>query len=217
VDALSVSKRPAEAISEWGRRIRLACLQRGLSRGELAARSGISRTTLYQIERGGVAQPRPKTLKRIADALDFDVARLIAIDEASPNGRHDAGLFDRSTNPAVDDVYEESPSLFAGWSAAEWDELYSTFGQGGQLTPDGVVQTAVHINRKREVAHRLNVILETHLGDVAAGLIDTLYKLVSPADSGIASRGEPRTEGFRSVQDYPSRGIHSPCSPARVE
>jgi transcriptional regulator with XRE-family HTH domain len=162
-----------------------------MSRGELAARSGISRTTLYQIERGGVSRPRATTLKRIADALEIDVARLMDTDEPLPNGRdrrHAGELFDRSTNPSVKDVYEECPSLFAGWSTAEWDELYSTFGTGGQLTSDGVLQTAVHINRKREVAHRLNVLLETHLSDVAAGLIDTLYKLVSPVGNGVASR-----------------------------
>jgi transcriptional regulator with XRE-family HTH domain len=191
----SLSQRPESPGSEWGRGIQLACLRLGLSRGELAARSGISRTTLYQIERGTVAHPRANTLKRIADALEIDVARFSELDEPVANGRSDAReqrVFDRATNTSINDVYEESPSLFGGWSAAEWDELYSTFGQGGQLTPDGVVQSAVHINRKREVAHRLNVLLETHLGDVAAGLIDTLYKLVSPTGNGVATRdGKP--------------------------
>lgn len=189
MNASSSSPRPADNGADWGRRIWLACIQRGMSRGELAARSGISRTTLYQIERGTVAQPRANTLKRIADALEMDVARLMELDEAHPNGREETGRlrFDRSTNPSVNDVYKDCPSLFAGWSSAEWDELYSTFGHGGQLTSDGVIQTAVHINRKREVTHRLNVLLETHLSDVAAGLIDTLYNLVSPSANGTAS------------------------------
>ena len=175
-----------DAEFDWGRRIRQACLRRGLSRGELAARSGISRTTLYQIERGGVAHPRGTTLKRIADALEIDVLRLAAPDAEAANGPEEPRqrAFDRSTNPCVDDVSEACPSLFAGWSPADWDELYSTFGNGGQLTADGVAQSAVQINRKREVAHRLNVLLETHLGDVAAGLIDTLYKLVSAPPNG---------------------------------
>jgi transcriptional regulator with XRE-family HTH domain len=191
VDAISPAEHPDAAGCDWGRRLRRACLRRGLSRGELAARSGVSRTTLYQIERGGVAHPRATTLKRIADALEIDVAHFTGSGDAYPDAgdvRREGRLFDRSTNPSVNDVYEECPSLFAGWSTADWDELYSTFGTGGQLTADGVVQTAVHINRKREVGHRLNVLLETHLGGVAAGLIDTLYYLVSARGNGAATR-----------------------------
>ena len=192
MNAISSAEHPEADGCDWGRRIRQACLRRGLSRGALAARSGVSRTTLYQLERGGVVQPRATTLKRIADALDVDVAWLTDSDGSNPNDV-DRRRFDRATNPAVHDVYQECPSLFVDWSATEWDELYSTFGTGGQLTAEGVVQTAVHINRKREVGRRLNVLLETHLGDVAAGLVDTLYNLVSAAGNGTATRNDSST------------------------
>jgi len=176
-------RNPPNNCSGVGERIRQACLQRGWNQRELAARAGVSRTTLYQIERGGVSRPRPSTLKRIADALQVEIEEIAAEpflsvrgQQASPSLR---GRFDRSTNTSVDEVCEQSPELFSGWSAGEWEELYSTFGTGGQLTPQGVVQTAVHINRKREVMHRLNVLLETHLRDVAVSLVDSLYGLIS--------------------------------------
>ena len=68
-----------------------------------------------------------------------------------------------------------------------WDELYSTFGEGGSLNQEGVVEFAQKINRKRETLHKLQVVLETHLCPVAVNLIETLYEMVriqsNPAES----------------------------------
>ena len=178
---------------DWGGNIRRACLRRGWSHSELAARSGVSRSTIYQIQRGEVSQPQTSTLKRIADALNLEVTDLagetllpVSEERGIPQSARE---FDRSTNHFVDTVYEECPNLFSGWSHSDWDELYSTFGTGGQLTPEGVTQTALRINRKREVIHRLNVLLETHLRDVAVGLIDTLYEMVTAANRSARTIG----------------------------
>lgn len=185
--------------------IRRACLQRGWDQTDLARKSGVSRTTLYQIERGGVRKPRHSTLKRIAEALEMPVEDL-SRSEPSPlqfDDRPSAATprngadFDRATNPLVDSVREERPELFAGWSAGQWDELYSTFGTGGQLTAEGVVRTAMHINRKREVVRRLNIVLETHLGEVAANLVETLYRSIQPGATLSACGGETRRASER--------------------
>lgn len=172
--------------------IRQARRQRGWNLGELAERSAVCRTTLYQLERGVVAQPRASTLKRIADAFGMPVEGLLAGEQPACEP---AARFDRATNPCVAEVSEDCPSLFAGWSAAQWDELYSSFGVGGQLTPEGVVQAAVDINRKAEVMQRLNVVLETHLRDVAVSLIDTLFDQVQPARSVPDVAGVGRSPG----------------------
>jgi hypothetical protein len=60
------------------------------------------------------------------------------------------------------------------------DEPYSAFGVGGALTRAGVATAATELNRKREVVRRLQIVLETHLSEVAARTIDVLYDLVSP-------------------------------------
>lgn len=86
--------------------------------------------------------------------------------------------FDRLTNPVIDDVRAESPELFAGWTDAEWDQLYSTFGVGGALRAEGVREAASQIQRQRETVGRLQIVLETHLRDVAEELIGALFRLV---------------------------------------
>ena len=83
----------------------------------------------------------------------------------------------------ISEIYRESPELFTSWRPEEWDELYSMFGTGGQLSPQGVVEAANRINRKRETIQQLHVVLETHLGEVAAKLIETLYQMVRPENN----------------------------------
>ena len=60
----------------------------------------------------------------------------------------------------------------------DWDELYSSFGTGGALTEHGVLKMAETIAKKRETMRKLSILLETHLGDAAAAVIDSLFALV---------------------------------------
>ena len=53
-------------------------------------------------------------------------------------------------------------------------------GVDAALTRAGVATAATELNRKREVVRRLQIVLETHLAEVAARTIDVLYDLVSP-------------------------------------
>jgi len=203
-DAAHESAKPP-AIAEAIHRL---CLKRGWNQGELARRAGISRTTLYQILRGGVQQPRYSTLKKLGDALETSVEELTESSPptqplamslpASPRG------FDESTNTCVQEVCDEHPELFAGWSPLEWEELYSTFGTGGQLTPHGVEQMAQHINRKRDVQRKLSIVLETHLHDVAANLVDSLFEMVQPA--ALRRDAGPHSSAGAEEQS----GIHNP-------
>jgi len=177
-------------------RVEAVCLSRGWDRNELARQAGISRTTLYSLEHGRTRRPHGSTLHQLAEALGVSPAEFWnPVETALEAGQ---GLperstpktdiladdldrrrqFDRDTNTLIPAVHADHPEFFAGWTAQEWDELYSTFGTGGQLSAAGVQETARKINRKRETIQQLNLLLETHLGDVAANLVESLYRMI---------------------------------------
>ena len=48
----------------------------GLSAREVGDRSGMADSNVLRLEQGNIANPRPETLKSLADALDLDLADL---------------------------------------------------------------------------------------------------------------------------------------------
>ncbi len=68
------------------------------------------------------------------------------------------------------------PDVFTDWSDAEFDELFSRFGTGGQLTESGVLAAAEAMNAKRDVWRQVNVILESGEADIFAEFVDVLYR-----------------------------------------
>lgn len=188
----------------WSR-IERYCVENGWTISRLAEESGVSRTTLHQWQQRGRCKPRNTTLFKLAKALSVSPAVLKS--EATgtevrsteslsdtdwrplwpplPGELMSADLqreFDRQTNGTIEDVCRESPELFAGWSEQEWDELFSTFGVGGELNEDGVREQAGFINRKRETLYQVQVLLETHLADAARAVIQSLYDSVQCAN-----------------------------------
>jgi transcriptional regulator with XRE-family HTH domain len=173
------------ATQNLGARIRAECVRRGLELQELAEQAGVSRTTLYHLERGHTGRVRTKTLQKIARALGLTVEELFSPLRSAPLAagtfdREKSRSFDRATNPLVTEVMQEQPHLFEGWSESDVDELYSTFGTGGPLSTRGVINAAEAINRKRDAIHKLHVVLETHLREHALGMIDMMYQMVQP-------------------------------------
>ena len=188
---MPVSKSSESEIASVAARVRAECIRRGMELQELASQAGISRTTLYHLERGHTGRLRATTLQKIAQALGLTVEELLSPARQAPARRHDpdaARRFDRETNPLVAGVMQDQPRLFDGWSDDDVDELYSTFGTGGPLTEQGIVQVAEAINRKRDAIHKLHVVLETHLRDHALHMIELLYDLVEAPATG--DRGE---------------------------
>ena len=183
-------KQAARTARIIGNQIKTHRLRNGLEIGQLASKAGVSRTTLYHLERFEITTPRASTLHRIAQALGIPVESLSL--EVPLGLNHHAnqphfsvsetmrGRFDRTTNPVVTEVAHEQPELFDGWTGEEWDELYSTFGIGGALNRDGVIRAVGRMNRQRETVYRLKVLLETHLAEVAAKIVTTLYEMVIP-------------------------------------
>jgi HTH-type transcriptional regulator, competence development regulator len=48
-----------------------------LSQRELAERAGLSPTTILKLESGRVDEPHPRTIRKLADALEVDPAELV--------------------------------------------------------------------------------------------------------------------------------------------
>jgi transcriptional regulator with XRE-family HTH domain len=51
--------------------------KRLLSQRELAERAGLSPTTILKLESGRVDEPHPRTIRKLADALEVDPAELV--------------------------------------------------------------------------------------------------------------------------------------------
>lgn len=173
------------SVAHIARRIRACCMERGWDEIELARRADVSRTTLYHLRLGKIRRPRISTLTALAEAFELPLERFLwgqpeppPPAAATPSG--ESQVFDRSTNRAVQQVHGNHPQLFAHWTDREWEELYSTFGVGGALNEEGVIANARQINESRRTRRQLDVILETHLREVAARMIESLYRMVIP-------------------------------------
>jgi transcriptional regulator with XRE-family HTH domain len=58
-------------------RLRKVRDKRLLSQRELAERAGLSPTTILKLESGRVDEPHPRTIRKLADALEVDPAELV--------------------------------------------------------------------------------------------------------------------------------------------
>jgi hypothetical protein len=86
----------------------------------------------------------------------------------------------------VEEVIASHPQLFHGWTAAEFDELYSRFGTGGALTPEGTVDVARAMNRRREIIAKAMLLLETSEAELLEAIIEQLHRrvvVVSPTNT----------------------------------
>ena len=77
---------------------------------------------------------------------------------------------------------------FNNWSDGDFDELYSRFGTGGQLTEDGILAAAQATNVKRDLWRQVSVILESGEAELLSRFIDVLYGRVT-------STAQPREGG----------------------
>ena len=147
----------------------------GLSRREVAQRSGLDLRTLRGLLRGG-KRPRPDTIHRLAQGLGVAVEEFFL----AP-AQWACQAFDGQTNPLVDELVAEHSELFAGWTEAEFAELASRFGHGGMLTAEGALAAARAMNRRRELIEKVVVLLETSQAETLAGIIELLYRQVDVA------------------------------------
>ncbi|MGE3406753.1 MAG: helix-turn-helix domain-containing protein [Pirellulales bacterium] len=145
----------------------------GLTLDALVAQTGLDERTLKGILNGRNDRPHARTLHKLAAGLGVPADELF---------QHPSLLahreFDRATNPVVDEAIAEHPRLFAGWSAADFDELYSRFGEGGGLTLDGTLAVVHSMNQQRDSLDKAALILESSEAELLRQIIETLYERV---------------------------------------
>jgi transcriptional regulator with XRE-family HTH domain len=141
----------------------------GLTFDDVVAASGLDERTLRSVARGR-RNPHAATLHKLATGLGVSIDELFR----AP-GRMSPRRFDRATNSLVEEVVARHAPRFIEWSEANFDELYSRFGTGGQLTESGVLAAADAMNAKREVCRKVNVLLESGQAALLADFVDLLY------------------------------------------
>jgi transcriptional regulator with XRE-family HTH domain len=184
------------------RRLMARC---GITLDALATASGVDRRTIAAVLRGK-NRPHSRTLHRLAQALGASADEFFQ-DRAVRAHR----AFDRETNPLVAEVIAQHPELFAGWTEADFDELYSRFGTGGALTRAGAAAAAGRMNRTRAVHEKVALVLETHEADLLEQFVDLLYRRVAVG----TAPSEPNEAGEFFPANHIKREINQPNAHSR--
>ena len=160
----------------------------GLNTDHVVERTGLDERTVKGILSGSSRRPHARTLHKLAAGLDVPADELFQNPSLLAH-RH----FDRQTNPLVDGVGAEQPELFDGWTQWDFDELYSRFGTGGGLTVEGTLETVVAMNLKRDIHHKVDLVMETGQAELLSQIIGVLYESVvlKPDEDGACRRPTP--------------------------
>jgi transcriptional regulator with XRE-family HTH domain len=142
----------------------------GLTYEEVVVATDLDERTIRGLVRG-TTHPHARTLNKLAQGLGVDMDELFR-----PPGRYSPQRFDRATNTLVDGTVTAHADKFANWSEADFDELYSRFGTGGQLTEEGVLAAAQAMNAKRDVLRQVNLILESSEAALLSEFVELLYR-----------------------------------------
>jgi transcriptional regulator with XRE-family HTH domain len=153
--------------------VRRLMARNGMTLRELVGASGLHERTV-KAALGGSGKPHARTLHRLANGLGVSTDELFQTPSALTHR-----VFDRQTNPAVQEVVERRPELFTDWTAADFEELYSHFGTGGALSAEGATRVVLAMNKKRSVHRKVALLLESGEADVLVGLVDLLYQKIA--------------------------------------
>ncbi len=160
-------------MDHFSHNLRRIMAQLGLTVDAVARRTGLDERTIKGMLSGKKSKPHARTLHQLATGLGIATDEFFQSPVMLARRR-----FDRQTNPAVDECIAGNPALFAKWSDADFDELYSRVATGGELTVAGALQAAELINRKRDLHDKLALLLETEQAEVIAGIVELLYQRV---------------------------------------
>jgi transcriptional regulator with XRE-family HTH domain len=145
----------------------------GLTLKQVVEATGLCERTVKGLL-AGRNKPHARTLHRLAAGLGVSTDELFQKPSLLTHR-----LFDRRTNPAVDEVVGSHPEWFDNWTESDFDELYSRFGTGGALTDDGAVSVVQAMNRKREIHQKVDLLLESTEAELLAGLVNVLYQRIT--------------------------------------
>ena len=155
-----------------GDNLRRIMAGQGLSLRQVVDQTGLDRRTVQAVLDGS-SKPHPQTIHRLAEGLGI-----------SPNEFfvNPAQLlyqsFDRLTNPVVEELVESRAELFDGWTDAEFAELHSRVGTGGQLTPEGALEAVNSMNHRRRLIEKLILLLETSQAEAVGSFIEVMYEKI---------------------------------------
>ena len=153
----------------------------GLTFEDVVTATELDERTVRGIVRG-TKHPHARTLHKLAEGLGVTIDQLFQRGGQSPAQR-----FDRVTNSLVSSFVDAHPEMFRNWSDSEFDELYSRFGTGGQLTEAGIAAAAQATNTKRDVWRQVSIILESGEAKLLTEFVELLYGRVTvtpmPANS----------------------------------
>jgi transcriptional regulator with XRE-family HTH domain len=142
---------------------------------DVVAATGLDERTLRGLIRG-CNNPHARTLHKLAQGLGVEIDELFQRARVAT-----ARQFDRATNFLVEGIVATHPELFDRWSAADFDELYSRFGTGGQLNEPGVLAAAEAMNAKRELCQQVSIILESGEAELLTDFVHLLYRRATGA------------------------------------
>jgi transcriptional regulator with XRE-family HTH domain len=164
---------PHDNASTIATNLRRLMARDGLTFVDVIEASGLDERTVRGIVRGR-NHPHARTLHKLAQGLGVEIDELFR-----PLGRSAPREFDRATNALVETMVAAHPNHFANWSGADFDELYSRFGAGGQLTESGVLAAAEAMNARRDLWRQVGVILESGEAELLAEFVNVLYRRVT--------------------------------------
>ena len=191
---------PVDGLSPHGASLHRLMVWLKMSLAEVVAATGCDERTIRGILRG-TSQPRARTLGKLAAGLG------VAVEELYTDPQERRAAFDRKCNPAVAELVDGRPELFAGWSAAEYDELFSRFAVGGELTEEGAVAVAQAMNARRELLAQVALLLEGPDGDLLREIITVLYGRATEVSEMKTAR-ESRESSRMNSRVRTSRTVH---------
>lgn len=150
--------------------LRRLMARHGLTFDVVVQASGLDERTVRGLVRG-TNKPHARTLHKLAGGLRVSIDELFCSIGRSPERR-----FDRATNTLVEGVVSTHADVFSKWCDADFDELYSRFGTGGQMTEAGVLAVAEAMNAKRALLRRIGVILESGEAELLSEFVELLYR-----------------------------------------
>lgn len=157
----------------YAHNVRRLMARSGMTLRDLVNASGLHERTIKAALNGN-GKPQARTLHRLAAGLG------VATDELFQNSSTlSFRQFDRQTNPAVAELVRAQPDLFRDWSDADFDELCSHFGTGGELTPDGAMRVVMAIREKHAVHRKVALLLESSEAKLLTGFVELLYQKIA--------------------------------------
>jgi transcriptional regulator with XRE-family HTH domain len=172
VNSTSITRRDAATVAL---NLRRHMAQAGMTYEDVVSATELDERTIRGLARG-TTNPHSKTLHKLAQGLSIEIGDLFR----SP-GLHSPRRFDRATNTLVREVVTANAYPFQNWSDSDFDELFSRFGTGGQLTEAGVLAAAEEMNEKRDLWRQVGVIMESGEAKLLTDFVELLYRRATAA------------------------------------